>query len=142
MKLPAACAGGASTGAAYSVSVHPAGAPAGAGAATASSYAPAPAAPAPYSSSSSMMDLCSGTSGAGASVAPARTTVVPLPDIVSPSYAGGAGGDASGSIAEVVRADNADPKRVGEYIDAIMRHLCDLEVRARMLRCVGARELL
>ena len=81
-----------------------------------------------------MMDLCSGTSGAGASVAPARTTVVPLPDIVSPSYAGGAGGDASGSIAEVVRADNADPKRVGEYIDAIMRHLCDLEVRARMLR--------
>lgn len=87
-----------------------------------------------------MMDLCSGTSGAGASVAPARTTVVPLPDIVSPSYAGGAGGDASGSIAEVVRADNADPKRVGEYIDAIMRHLCDLEVRARMLRYVGARK--
>jgi hypothetical protein len=36
--------------------------------------------------------------------------------------------DIDAAIAEVTRQDNADPKRVGEYVNAIMKHHFEQEV--------------
>ena len=73
-----------------------------------------------------------GSSLAGTGVAPSSMAMrshaapVTLPEI-SPSALSAAFVDDAG-VAEVTRADNADPKRVGEYINAIMKHFFELEV--------------
>ena len=68
------------------------------------------------------------TASAAAPAPPAATRIaaVSLPEI-SPSGLSVACEDPA--VAEVNRADNADPKRVGEYVNSIMKHYFKQEVR-------------
>jgi hypothetical protein len=74
-------------------------------------------------------DLGAAVTVSAAAPAPSSTSsrssgsVVSLPDI-SPSMLSTSDDSA---IAEVHRADNADPKRVGEYVNAILKHYFEQE---------------